>query len=676
MTQCRVLFHYAHALLITVVLILVNFPMLAATYYVSSSAGDDANNGTSTASPWKTLNKVSTTNFATSDSILFRRGDTLYGEFSKPLWLTGYNGTSSDHFYIGAYGTGNKPIIIMDCSNLVWTKRAGYDSIYAAPAIGFCYSSHGYEYVNGEWSQLTQYSDNISDLDDPDSLKKYLDNLTPSSYGPAHRDSPIDTVYCKTHDGLPPKVKILRQNFFKAEYLTMENLDFRNGFYALNTYPANNSIFRNLYMRNFIGIAFFLAGRSSENLVEYCRADSGAYTAFYSWYSHRNLYRYDTVYIVQDTIMGIYSNIEQAGFGAERDTATVWEYCAVHGADDSGWDTFFNLDDTIRFCKVDNSQRGYMLQGVGWVTHDNTYTTMGVSGEIGFKVDISYTWNDNIYLTAGGRTHVYDNTMSVKGSGLWASKCAEGSSILFENNTVYGTASNTNFSRLETINTTSINNTFCGSGRWLTGTWPDQTSYSTISELLIASGYEEGSVWHSDCSSSPTGTFTVTPDSFPEGGGIVALQWTSVDAVSASISPLIGSVATSGTDSVTIDSTTVFALTLEGSGGSSMYTARVTVGTQSPGVDPDALPGFLRIESCPNPFSTVTTVKIYLPENSNVSLKVFDVLGREIETLAEGTLSRGIHRLQWDAEEMASGVYYCRFTAGSHTETHSMVLIR
>jgi len=676
MPECRISSHNPYTLLIAIVLILISFQMYATTYYVSSSTGDDTNNGITTATPWKTLNKVATTTFATSDRILFRRGDTLYGEFSKPLWLTGYNGTPSNHFYIGAYGTGNKPIIIMDCSNLVWTKRAGYDSIYAAPAIGFCYSSHGYEYVNGEWSQMTQYSDNISNLDNPDSLAQYLNNLTPSSYGPAHRDSPIDTVYCRTHDGLPPKVKILRQNFFKASYLTMENLDFRNGFHALNPYPCNNGIFRNLYMRNFIGIMFFLAGRSSENLVEYCRADSGAYTAFYSWYSHRNLYRYDTVYVIRDTIMGIYSNIEQAGFGAERDTATVWEYCAVYGADDSGWDTFFNLNDTIRYCKVENSPRGFMLQGVGWVAHNNTYTTMDVSGEIGFKVDISYTWNGNIYLTTSGRTHVYNNMMTVNGSGLWASKCAEGSSILFENNTVHGTTSNTNFSRLETINTTSINNTFCGYGRWLTGTWPNQTSYSTLATLLAATGYEEGSVWHSDCSDSPTGTFTVTPDSLPEGGCIVTLEWTSVDATSASINPLIGSVAISGTQSIAVDSTIVFALTLEGSGETSLYTARVIVGSQSQVIEPDTLPKFFFIKSYPNPFNTGTTIEFFLPGDSRVSLKVYDALGREIQTLAEGTYSHGVHQCQWNAEGMASGVYYYKFTAGSYTETRSMILLR
>jgi hypothetical protein len=676
MPQCRVTSHYTYTLLIAIALILVSFPMLAATYYVSSSTGDDTNNGITTATPWKSLNEVSTTNFATSDSILFKRGDTLYGEFSKPLWLTGYNGTPSNHFYIGAYGTGNKPIIMMDCSNLVWTKRAGYDSIYAAPAIGFCYSSLGYEYVNGEWSQMTQYSDNISNLDNPDSLAQYLNNLTPSSYGPAHRDSPIDTVYCRTHDGLPPKVKILRQNFFKASYLTMENLDFRNGFHALNLYPCNNGIFRNLYMRNFIGIMFFLAGHSSENLVEYCRADSGAYTAFYSWYSHRNLYRYDTVYIIRDTIMGIYSNIEQAGFGAERDTAAVWEYCAVYGADDSGWDTFFNLNDTIRFCKVENSTRGYMLQGVGWVAHDNTYTSMGVSGDLAFKVDIRYAWGEDIYLTSSGQTHVYNNTITAMGSGLWASLCAEGSSILFENNTVHGMVSNTNFSRLETINTKSINNKFCGDGRWLTGTWPNQTSYNTLAALLAATGYEDGSVWHSDCSNSPTGTFTVTPDSLPEDGGIVILEWTSVNAVSASISPLIGTVATSGTQSATVDSTTVFALTLEGSGGTSIYTARVIVGTQSLVIELDTLPKFLRIESYPNPFNTGATIEFSLPHYSYVSLKVFDVLGREVETLAHGIYSQGIHRFRWNTDGMASGVYYCRFTAGSYTETLSMVLVR
>jgi len=651
-------------------LLMLTAPLYAqTTYYVSSSDGKDANNGTSTATPWKTLNKVATTDFATSDRILFRRGDTLYGEFSKPLWEKGYNGTPSNHFYIGAYGTGDKPIIMMDCSNLVWTKRAGYNSVYAAPVIGFCYSSFGYEYINGVWTKMTQYSDDISDLGNPGSLAQYLNNLTPSSYGPAHRNSPIDTVYCRTHDGLPPKVKILRQNIFKANYLTIEDLDIRNGFHALNPYPANNSIFRNLYMRNFIGITFFLAGRSSDNLVEACRVDSGAYTAFYSWYSHRNLYRYDTAYVVRDTIMGIYSNLEQAGFGAERDTATVWEYCYVYGGDMSGWDTFYNFNDTIRYCKVENSPRGFMLQGVGWVAHDNTFTTMGVSGDLAFKVDISYTWSGNTYLTTGGQTHVYNNTMTVSGSGLWASKCAEGSSILFENNTVYGTVSNTDFSRLETINTTSRNNTFYGSGRWLTGTWPNQTSYSTLAALYAATGYEQGSIWYSG-PDSPTGTFTATPDTLPINGGTVTLQWTSQNATIAMISPIIGILdSLSGSKTITVTETTIFVLTLNNEITHLSASYNVYVYVPSP-------PKHSLSQNFPNPFNGSTMIEFIMPDDGYASLKVYDTLGREITTITEGFFMRGTHRVNWNADNIASGVYFYTLKSGTYTETRQMMILR
>jgi len=135
----------------------------------------------------------------------------------------------------------------------------------------------------------------------------------------------------------------------------------------------------------------------------------------------------------------------------------------------------------------------------------------------------------------------------------------------------------------------------------------------------------------------------------------------------------MGSVATSGTDSVTIDSTTVFALTLEGSGESSMYTARVVEGIQST----DSMPlNYVLSPNYPNPFNESTTIEFTMKDEGYATLKVYDLLGREIETLAQGTYSRGVHQFQWNSDGMASGVYYYKFTAGSYTETRSMILVR
>jgi len=76
------------------------------TYYVSNSLGNDANNGTSINTPWKTINKVNSTSFKPGSTILFKCGDVWKEQLSPST-----SGTSSNLITYGNYGTGNLPII-------------------------------------------------------------------------------------------------------------------------------------------------------------------------------------------------------------------------------------------------------------------------------------------------------------------------------------------------------------------------------------------------------------------------------------------------------------------------------------------------------------------------------------------------------------------------------------
>jgi uncharacterized protein (DUF362 family) len=71
----------------------------------------------------------------------------------------------------------------------------------------------------------------------------------------------------------------------------------------------------------------------------------------------------------------------------------------------------------------------------------------------------------------------------------------------------------------------------------------------------------------------------------------------------------------------------------------------------------------------PNPFNPSTMIVFSLPRNAYVTLKIYDITGREIETLVEGEVPPGEHRLQWSAEGLAGGVYFCRMTAKGYSQT-------
>ncbi len=75
----------------------------------------------------------------------------------------------------------------------------------------------------------------------------------------------------------------------------------------------------------------------------------------------------------------------------------------------------------------------------------------------------------------------------------------------------------------------------------------------------------------------------------------------------------------------------------------------------------------------PNPFNPSTMIVFYLPHAEYVTLKVYDITGREIETLVQGEVPAGEHRLQWTAGGLASGVYLCRMSARGFSETIKML---
>jgi parallel beta-helix repeat protein len=90
----------------------------ARVYYVSD-AGNDADNGTSTRTAWQTITKVNAANLQQGDQVLFRRGDTFYGNIILP------QSSNSVNITYGAYGDGEKPVITGFTRVTGWTKKRG-----------------------------------------------------------------------------------------------------------------------------------------------------------------------------------------------------------------------------------------------------------------------------------------------------------------------------------------------------------------------------------------------------------------------------------------------------------------------------------------------------------------------------------------------------------------------
>jgi len=81
-------------------------------------------------------------------------------------------------------------------------------------------------------------------------------------------------------------------------------------------------------------------------------------------------------------------------------------------------------------------------------------------------------------------------------------------------------------------------------------------------------------------------------------------------------------------------------------------------------------------QNYPNPFNPATNIRFSLPKEVNVSLKVYDVLGREIATLMNGVKQPGTYEVIWDARGVPSGVYFYRLAAGEFRDLRKMILLK
>jgi serine protease AprX len=81
-------------------------------------------------------------------------------------------------------------------------------------------------------------------------------------------------------------------------------------------------------------------------------------------------------------------------------------------------------------------------------------------------------------------------------------------------------------------------------------------------------------------------------------------------------------------------------------------------------------------QNYPNPFNPSTAISYQLATTSRVTLKVFDVLGREVATLVNGAKPAGAYEVSWDARNVSSGLYFYRLEAGAFVDMKKMLLLK
>ncbi len=102
-----------------------------------------------------------------------------------------------------------------------------------------------------------------------------------------------------------------------------------------------------------------------------------------------------------------------------------------------------------------------------------------------------------------------------------------------------------------------------------------------------------------------------------------------------------------------------------------------TTNTSTNAEQDPALPADLKLEqNYPNPFNPTTVISYYLPENSDVTLEVFNMLGKRVATLVSEQQQAGRHEVIFDGSELTSGNYIYRIRAGDYSEARQMMLVK
>ena len=86
--------------------------------------------------------------------------------------------------------------------------------------------------------------------------------------------------------------------------------------------------------------------------------------------------------------------------------------------------------------------------------------------------------------------------------------------------------------------------------------------------------------------------------------------------------------------------------------------------------------GFIVSQNYPNPFNPVTNIDYQIPQNSEVTIEIFDLLGNIVDELVNEEKPAGSYSIEFDASSLASGIYYYKFTAGGFVDVKKLVVLK
>ncbi len=401
----------------------------AATYYISSSQGSNANSGLTPQSPWQTLDRIflksySSLPFAPGDQILLKRGDTWDGQIRLKA-----TGTAAKPIVLGSYGDGPKPVIYGDGETVGWTPVSGFPGVYRASVGAGSIIVKGYQNTTG----LASVSATGLNLASATDLNTYLAKFTPGSFGPVMS---TDKIWVKTADGNPPVgVKAFRGAVVyivrPSAYVVVSDLDIRRSSTGIDVEGSTGITIRNNDVQDTLGIGIYLRYDNTGCLVENNTTTRSGNDGLYILTGSGNTLRGNSVSYVTDVVLGISVVGDQAGIGLQESNGNLVEHNRVSYVKNSGVDYYLEQGSVVRGNYLFHlGSGGAYPHGTNLAIYDNVFNVDWQSGQ-------KFGEGINAVNTGTGSVLVYNNVFYNTNDYALMGSSTTGS-VIFRNNIVYG----------------------------------------------------------------------------------------------------------------------------------------------------------------------------------------------------------------------------------------------
>jgi parallel beta-helix repeat protein len=405
------------------------------TYYISSSQGDDANDGLTPGTAWRTLyifyKKMQSgpENFGPGDSILLKRGDT----WANSLRMRA-DGTESNPIVIGSYGDGPRPVLYGHVEPAPWSAVEGHPGVYSAPIeMGTIFST-----VYAGPTRLEAVPSVGLDLLDSSDIDTYLSSFPPGSFGPdwggigRSNGGRTDIIWVRTiDDSTPVDVKAFWGAAFyvfrSSSYITIEGLEITQSSTGIDMEGSDHIIVSDNQISDILDLGVYLRWDNTNCLVENNDITRTGNDGLYILTGSDNTLRGNTISYVGGDVMGIPTGGDQCGIGLQESRNNLLEYNKVSNVPGQGLDFYMEQGSTVRYNYFFHLGQGSVPYGTNLKVYNNIFDVDWQGGDGGRGM--------NVVNTGGGTILVYNNVFYRVSGGISASTAED--SIVYRNNIVY-----------------------------------------------------------------------------------------------------------------------------------------------------------------------------------------------------------------------------------------------